>query len=229
VLVVERDRAWGRTLAGLLRGAGLVVDVAEGSDGGDRRPRNGRYDAVLLGVPAGAAEELALLRRWWREGLAAPVVAMEGSGAAGARARALDAGADDALSRPFRVPELVARLRALVRRCRPVKAPVLRVHDLEIDTAARAVKRGGRPIHLTPREYALLEFLAFHPGRFVSRTIIGEHLYPGQNKSTSNVVEVYIGYLRNKIDKGFDRPLILTRRGYGYSLAVPEQAVGTGA
>jgi len=112
----------------------------------------------------------------------------------------------------------LARLRALIRRGHEVKDPVLRVHDLEIDTATRTVKRGGQAIHLTPREYALLQFLAFHRGRVVSRTMIWEHLYDEHDESTSNVVDVYIRYLRNKIDKGFESPLILTRWGEGYLL-----------
>ena len=94
----------------------------------------------------------------------------------------------------------------------------MRVHDLEIDTASRTVKRAGQVIHLTPREYALLQFLAFHRGRVVSRTMIWEHLYDEHDENTSNVVYVYIRYLRNKIDKGFEPPLILTRWGEGYLL-----------
>src|SRR5207248_2733942 len=96
--------------------------------------------------------------------------------------------------------------------------PVLRVHVLEIDTAARTVKRGGQSIHLTPREYALLEFLSFHPGQAATRSVLWEHLDDEQDESTSNVVDVYIRYLRNKIDKGFEPPLILTRWGEGYML-----------
>jgi DNA-binding response OmpR family regulator len=226
LLLVECDGARGRTLAGTLRAEGFVVDVAEGCDEGELRARTTLYGAILFVVPDGGGEET--LRRWRRDGLAAPVLAMEGSGTAAARARALDAGADDVLSRPFPVRELVARLRTLLRRGHQVKDPVLRIHDLEIDTVARTVRRRGRTVLLTPREYALLEFLAFHRGRSVSRPLIWAHLYDEQNESTSNVVDVYIGYLRAKIDRGFDTPLILTRRGYGYALGSSEQAVGTG-
>ena len=99
-----------------------------------------------------------------------------------------------------------------------MKSPILRVFDLEIDTASRTVKRAGKAIHLTPREYALLQFLAFHRGKVVTRSMIWEHLYDEHDENTSNVVDVYIRYLRNKIDKDFDPPLILTRWGEGYML-----------
>jgi DNA-binding response OmpR family regulator len=225
LLLVDREGAWGRTLTGPLRGEGFVVTLTQDGDGG-AAPAAAEYAAVLVGVPAGGTAELTRLRRWRREGVAVPVLALEGSGTAAARARALDAGADDALSRPFAVRELAARLRTLVRRGRPAGDAVLRIHDLEVDTATHTVRRGGRTISLTPREYALLEFLAAHRGRVLSRPLIREHLYHGPDKGTSNVVDVYIRYLRNKIDRGFDQPLIRTRWGYGYSLGGPEQAVG---
>jgi DNA-binding response OmpR family regulator len=110
----------------------------------------------------------------------------------------------------------------LIRRTHQVKDPVLRIRDLEIDTGARSVKRAGQTIHLTPREYALLQFLAYHRGKVVSRTMIWEHLYDEYDENTSNVVDVYIRYLRNKIDKGFDPPLIVTRWGEGYQLVGEE-------
>ncbi|HEV3238738.1 MAG TPA: response regulator transcription factor, partial [Gemmataceae bacterium] len=138
------------------------------------------------------------------------------------RVRGLDIGADDYLTKPFELEELLARLRALIRRTHQAKDPVLRILDLEIDTAARTVKRAGQTIHLTPREYALLQFLAYHRGKVVSRTMIWEHLYDEYDENTSNVVDVYIRYLRNKIDKGFDPPLIITRWGEGYQLRTEE-------
>src|SRR5207245_11496187 len=127
--------------------------------------------------------------------------------------------------KPFELEELLARLRSLIRREHNIKDPVLRIHDLEIDTAARTVKRGGQPISLTPREYGLLEFLAFHRGKVASRSMIWEHLYDEQDENTSNVVDVYIRYLRTKIDKGFMPPLILTRWGEGYMLRGEESPV----
>ena len=161
---------------------------------------------------------LSLLREWRRDGMKVHVLCLTAKDTTEDKVRGLDTGADDYLTKPFQLEELLARLRALIRRGHQVKDPVLRILDLEIDTAARTVKRAGQSIHLTPREYALLQFLAFHRGKVVTRSMIWEHLYDEHDENTSNVVDVYIRYLRNKIDKGFDPPLILTRWGEGYLL-----------
>ncbi len=114
---------------------------------------------------------------------------------------------------------MLARLRALIRRGHQIKDPLLRVHDLEIDTSARTVKRGGQAIHLTPREFALLQFLAYHRGKVVTRSMIWEHLYDEYDENTSNVVDVYIRYLRTKIDKGFETAADLDALGRGLFVA----------
>jgi DNA-binding response OmpR family regulator len=194
------------------------VDVAYDGQEGDYKARSAEYDVIILDVMLPKEDGLSLLDRWRRDGLAMHVLILTARGTMEDKVKGLDLGADDYLTKPFELGELFARLRALIRRGHQVKNPVLRVHDLEIDTASRTVKRAGQAIHLTPREYALLEFLAFHRGKVVTRTMIWEHLYDEQDESTSNVVDVYIRYLRTKIDKGFEPPLILTRWGEGYLL-----------
>jgi DNA-binding response OmpR family regulator len=165
---------------------------------------------------------LTLLKEWRQHGINIHILVLTAKDAVDDKVTGLDLGADDYLTKPFQLEELMARLRALLRRSHQVKDPLLRVFDLEIDTAARTVKRAGQVIHLTPREFALLQFLAFHRGKVVTRTMIWEHLYDEYDENTSNVVDVYIRYLRTKIDKGFDPPLILTRWGEGYMLRGPD-------
>ena len=218
VLLIEDHKPLARVLRQGLEEEGFAVDTAFDGEEGDFKARSAEYDAVILDLMLPKIDGLTLLQNWRRDGLKTHVLVLTARGAIEDKVRGLDLGADDYLTKPFELEELLARLRALIRRGHQVKDPVLRVLDLEIDSGSRTVKRAGRPIHLTPREYALLEFLAFHRGKVVSRTMIWEHLYDEQDESTSNVVDVYIRYLRNKIDKGFDPALILTRWGEGYLL-----------
>jgi DNA-binding response OmpR family regulator len=218
VLLIEDHKPLARALRQGLEEEGFAVDVAHDGEEGDYKARSAEYDAVILDLMLPKIDGLTLLQNWRRDGLDTHVLVLTARGAIEEKVRGLDIGADDYLTKPFELEELFARLRALIRRGHQVKDPVLRVHDLEIDTAARTVKRAGKPIHLTPREYALLEFLAFHRGKVATRTMIWEHLYDEEDENTSNVVDVYIRYLRNKIDKGFEKPLIQTRWGEGYLL-----------
>jgi DNA-binding response OmpR family regulator len=217
VLLVEEQRQAAGLLYRGLQEAGFAVDVAAGGDEGDYKARTADYDTILLDVAAPAQNPREMLGRWRRDGLSAPVLALTGDNVP-EKVGAFAAGADDCLAKPFQFPELLARMRALIRRRHLVKAPVLRTHDLEVDTVSRSVRRAGRPVRLTRLEYALLEFLAYNCGRVVTRTLIWEHLYDEQDENTSNVVDVYIRYLRRKIDRGHDPELILTRRGEGYLL-----------
>jgi DNA-binding response OmpR family regulator len=218
VLLVEDHKPLVRALRQGLEEEGLAVDVAMDGEEADFKARSAQYDAIVLDIMLPKKDGLTLLKGWRQAGLKTHVLMLTARGSLDDKVRGLDTGADDYLTKPFELEELLARLRALIRRGHEVKDPVIRVHDLEIDTATRSVKRAGQAIHLTPREYALLQFLAFHRGRVVSRTMIWEHLYDEHDENTSNVVDVYIRYLRNKIDKGFEPPLILTRWGEGYML-----------
>jgi len=135
----------------------------------------------------------------------------------------LDAGADDYLAKPFAFEELLARVRALLRRKSESKSPILKVADLELDPISRRVSRQGKSIRLTTKEYALLEYLMRNPGKVLSRTLIGEHVWDMNFDPESNVIDVYISHLRSKVDKGFDVPLMHTLRGQGYLLADDSQ------
>jgi DNA-binding response OmpR family regulator len=218
VLLIEDHKPLVRALRQGLEEEGFAVDVAADGEEGDFKARTAEYDVIILDLMLPKVDGLTLLQKWRREGIKTHVLVLTARGSIDDKVKGLDLGADDYLTKPFELNELIARLRALIRRNHQVKDPVLRIHDLEIDTAARTIKRGGKTIHLTPREFALLEFLAFHRGKVVSRSMIWEHLYDEQDENTSNVVDVYIRYLRNKIDKGFEPPLILTRWGEGYLL-----------
>jgi len=218
VLLIEDHKPLVRALRQGLEEEGFAVDVAEDGEDGDFKARSAQYDVVILDVMLPKIDGITLLEKWRADGLTMHVLMLTARSSIDDKVRGLNLGADDYLAKPFELNELMARLRALIRRGHQVKSPVLKVHDLEIDTAARVVRRAGQEIALTPKEYALLEFLAYHRGKVVTRTMIWDHLYDEKNENTSNVVDVYIRYLRNKIDKGFDPPLILTRWGEGYLL-----------
>jgi DNA-binding response OmpR family regulator len=216
--LVEDHKPLVRALRQGLEEEGFAVDIAADGEEGDYKARTAEYDVIILDLMLPKVDGQTLLQRWRKGGLKTHVIVLTARGSIEDKVRGLDSGADDYLTKPFELEELVARIRALIRRGHQVKNPVLRICDLEIDTAARAVKRSGQSIHLTPREYSLLEFLAFHHGKVVTRSMIWEHLYDDQDESTSNVVDVYIRYLRNKIDRGHEPALILTRWGEGYML-----------
>ncbi len=218
VLLVEDTLAILKAVRQALEEEGFAVDTAVDGDEADVKCRTTSYDVVVLDIMLPKVDGLTLLKRWRAAGIDTHVLMLTAKTTSGDKVAGLDTGADDYLAKPFDMDELLARVRALVRRGHQQKDPVLRCHDLEIDTAARNVKRAGKAVQLTPREYALLEFLAFHRGKVVTRSMIWEHLYDEYDENTSNVVDVYIRYLRNKIDKGFDPPLILTRWGEGYML-----------
>lgn len=218
VLLIEDHKPLVRALKRGLEEEGFAVDVAYDGEEGGFKAKGAEYDVIVLDLMLPKVDGLSLLQKWRQRGLKTHVLVLTARSGIGDKVRGLDLGADDYLTKPFELEELMARLRALIRRGHQVKDPKIRIQDLEIDTAARTVQRSGQRIHLTPKEYALLEFLAYHRGEVVSRSMIWEHLYNEEDESTSNVVDVYIRYLRTKIDKGFDPPLILTKWGEGYLL-----------
>ncbi len=223
LLLVEDQPSLVRSLRQGFEEEGFAVDVAIDGEEADVKARTTPYDVIILDVMLPKVDGLTLLKRWRAADINTHILMLTARGETSDKVFGLDTGADDYLSKAnLSFEELLARVRALVRRGHQKKDPIIRVHDLTLDTAARSVMRAGKKIGLTPREYALLEFLAFKAGSVVTRTMIWEHLYDEYDENTSNVVDVYIRYLRNKVDRGFDPPLILTKWGEGYMLRGPD-------
>ena len=205
----------------LVRGleeAGFAVDAASSGDEALRLAFVHPYDAILLDLMLPGKDGLSVLRELRAGGRATPLLILSAREELEDRLRGLDAGADDYLPKPFAFAELLARLRALLRRG-TARASAIRVADLEIDLVTRKVQRAGRSIELTAKEFALLEYLGRHAGEVVTRTMIAEHVWDMNFDSFSNVIDVYIRYLRRKIDDPFEPKLIHTRRGIGYLLS----------
>ena len=217
LLVVEDDRKVAAFIQRGLEQQGHGVDVLlDGASAGDQAAAVD-YDAVVLDVMLPGRSGFQVLRDIRARKASLPVLMLTAKDSVEDRVTGLDSGADDYMAKPFALAELAARLRALLRRGAP-RENVLRVGDLHMDTVRRSVRRADRPIELKPKEYALLEFLMRHSGRPVTRSLIIEHVWNIHFDSISNVVEVHINALRNKIDKGFQPPLIQTIRGVGYML-----------
>jgi DNA-binding response OmpR family regulator len=194
------------------------VDIASDGAAGHRMATTGKYEIVILDLGLPDMDGLELLKRLRSEGVTTHVLILTSKDGPEDRVIGLDTGADDYLSKPCVLPELEARVRALLRRKYNAKNPIVTVDDLQINSATRSASRGGKHIPLTPREYALLEFLARKSGQLVTRAEIWENLYAMDSSTTSNVVDVYIGYLRKKLDVPGKAPLIHTRRGSGFIL-----------
>jgi len=218
ILLAEDHRLLARSLKKGLEEEGFAVDIASAGDEADFKARSNTYDVVILDLMLPQIDGLTLLKNWRSENLSFHILVLTAMGTVEDKVKGLDLGADDYLVKPFELNELLARVRALVRRGHQAKDPVIKIHDLKIDTGAKMVRRAGKEIYLTPREFALLRFLSYHRGKVVSRSMIWEHLYDENDDNTSNVVDVYIRYLRNKIDKNHSPQLILTRWGEGYMI-----------
>lgn len=218
VLLVEDYAPLRESVSQALQEAGFAVDASADGEEGSWYAETGDYDAIVLDIVLPKRDGLSVLRRLRRAGRHTPVLLLTARDTVADRVTGLDLGADDYLVKPFALEELLARVRALLRRRYDTADPVIRIQDLEVNTVSHLVYRAGERIDLTAREYALLEFLAHRAGQIVSRSDIWEHVYDFRSTVESNVVDVYIGYLRKKIERSERPRLIHTRRGQGYVL-----------
>ena len=218
LLLIEDSPRLQASLGRGLRKAGYVVDVRGDGNDGLWLAQSNRYDVIILDLMLPGLEGLSLLRRLRAEQNATHVLILTAKDTVEDRVTGLQTGADDYLIKPFAFEELLARVQALCRRSYQRKNPKIDIGDLEIDTAARVVRRKGKPIELTPREFMLLEYLAFRRGHIVSRTEIETHIYSDSAEVMSNVIDSAVCILRKKITPSGAKPLIHTRRGMGYVL-----------
>src|SRR5262249_20834275 len=215
ILVIEDEPDLRRVLVQALREEGYAVDDAAEGEDGLHKATSWDYDALVLGLMLPCLDGWEVLRRL-RQTRKTPVLILTARDGVADRVRGLDGGADDYLVKPFELNELLARLRALIRRAAGSAVSTISIGDVVIDTAARLVTRAGQPVALTPREYALVELLALHRGRLITRTAVYEHLFDENEDSLSNLVEVHVSNVRKKLGKDF----ITTRRGQGYVIDV---------
>lgn len=219
ILLVEDEPDAARMLAKGLREHAYAVDVAADGDAAVYQSSITDYDAVVLDVMLPGASGLQVCRELRRRGSPVPVLMLTARDAVEDRIAGLDSGADDYLPKPYDFGELLARLRAVIRRgARPPVPEIINVGDLQLNTASRQVQLSNRPLSLTAREYALLEYLAHHAGSVVSRADIAEHVWDEHYDPLSNVIDVYVQRLRRKVDIPGQESLIRTRRGEGYQL-----------
>ena len=218
LLLVEDEKKVSDLVARALRAESYAVDVAEDGARGWELAQSYAYDLIIpdLMLPQLPGEEL--LRRIRRTNPAVPILVLTARGATADKVNNFEAGADDYLTKPFAFAELIMRVKALLRRGPITRSSVLRVGDLEVDRFTQQVRRAGRRIELTPKEYALLEYLAANPGRVFSRTMIIEHVWDQSFEGLTNIVDVYVRHLRSKVDDPFPVKLIRTVRGVGYGL-----------
>src|SRR5215831_3581178 len=223
ILVVEDDRKVASFIRKGLEEEGHAVEVAgDGAEAIERVADGSPWDLVVLDVMLPKRDGFSVLKTLREDGLTAPVLMLTARDAVGDRVTGLDLGADDYLTKPFAFEEFLARVRALLRRRDVVRAPILAIDDLVVDPATRRVTRGERRIELTARQYALLEYFLRNIGRVLSRQMIAQHVWGLAFDAESNVIDVYVGYLRRKIDRDRERRLLHTVRGAGYVLQVEE-------
>jgi heavy metal response regulator len=218
ILLVEDDRKVASFIRKGLEEEGYAVDVAADGETGLQMGLDRLHDLIVLDVMLPAKPGFQVTRELRQGKVATPVLMLTSRDTIEDKVQGLDAGADDYLTKPFAFAELLARVRALLRRGVDARAPKLQVADLILDPATRSVTRGGQPITLTNREFALLEYLMSNAGRVLSRTMIADHVWDYNFDSGTNVIDVYVNYLRKKIDAEKEPKLLHTVRGVGYVL-----------
>jgi two-component system copper resistance phosphate regulon response regulator CusR len=223
ILLVEDDADAAAVLAKGLREHAYAVDIASDGRQALQLAAINDYDLILLDLLLPRIGGLEVCRRLRGDGATTPILMLTARGEPDQRVQGLDVGADDYLAKPYHFPELLARVRALLRRGPALASAVLRIEDLTIDTRAQRAQRSGRHIQLTTKEYALLEYLARRQGEVVGRADIAEHVWDDSFDPVSNLIEVYIQRLRRKIDDGESVRLIHTRRGAGYCLTAADE------
>jgi DNA-binding response OmpR family regulator len=221
VLLIEDEPDVARVVRGALDAEGFAVDVRGNGEEGLQLATSSFYDAIILDWNLPALDGLSVLKKLRKAGRATRVIFLSGRRDVADRVCALQAGADDFLVKPFSIDELLARLHAILRRPEAV-LDKLTVGDLELDRRRGVATRAGKPIHLTQREYAVLEYLMRNEGHLVTRSMVIEHVWDMHYEGMTNIVDSYIAYLRAKIDRGFDKPLIHTKHGLGYYISDKE-------
>jgi DNA-binding response OmpR family regulator len=216
VLVIEDSEKLQRSLLHGLKSSGFAVDVVGDGEEGLSYAKHGVYDVIVLDLMLPKMDGLTVLKKLRASGSDTHVLILSAKDQVGERVEGLHLGADDYLTKPFAFEELVARIRALIRRKYDAKEPVHKVGPLRIDTARRIVVRGDQPIPLTPQEYAVLEYLVTRRGNVVSKSDLLDHLYAGDGAASENAVEVLVHQLRKKVQEPPSEEIIQTRRGYGY-------------
>lgn len=224
VLVVEDNRKTASFIAKAMESEGMAVERRHDGEEGLAALRQGAFDAVVMDVMLPGRDGLDVVRVMRREGIRTPVLILSARGEVNERVEGLHAGADDYLPKPFALDELIARVRILGKRGAEQRSPSLRVGDLVLDTVERSSARAGVPIQLTEREFRLLEFLMVHAGRVCTRMMILENVWHYHFDPGTNIVDVYVRKLREKIDSGSDKKLLHSIRGEGYMLR--EEGVG---
>lgn len=216
VLVIEDDPTLGSFVKRGLEEARYRVELVGNGETGERLALSGAFDLVILDMRLPGKSGLDVLRTLRAKGFQKPVLVLTAQDAVDAKVQTLRAGADDYVTKPFAFEELLARVEALARRPQALASPVLKVADLELNRDTREVRRAGRLIELTPKEFAVLEYLMRHAGRVLSRTLITEYAWGYHFDPGTNIVDVVINHLRKKIDAGHEKRLIHTVRGVGY-------------